>query len=113
MANEKPVTITNQPEPKPDSKTVAIYSNYAAVFSASEEFIIRFCQKSLDDGERPVELARIYLTLSHAKRLMMAMARTIEQYETLFGQINIEPRLTPEGEKLVAGEGKEQDDANN
>ena len=113
MAEEKTFTVTDLTIPEPDTKTVAIYSNYAALFSAPEEFIIRFCHKSLVEGQRPKELVRVYLSMAHAKRLMLSMSRVVQQYEAMFGEIKMQPQLTPEGEKLIADQKKKQGDASN
>jgi hypothetical protein len=94
--------ITNLVEPESDSNTLSVYSNYVGMLSTPDEFIIRFCQKALESGERPKERARVYLSLSHAKRLMLAMVRSIQQYEVVFGEISVEPRLTPEGQEALA-----------
>lgn len=39
------------------------------------------------------EVARVYLTLAHAKRLVIAMARSLKAHEELFGEINADPYI--------------------
>lgn len=102
MAEESPTPfVINSPaDPEADASTVAIYANFANVLSSAEEFILRFCHRSLEEGERPREVVRVYLSLGHAKRLMAAMSTTIERHELMFGEIKT-PELTEEGKRLV------------
>lgn len=91
-------------EPVSDLNTAVLYANYAAVSSTPEEFVFRFCQRSLEGDERPKEVARIFVSLNHAKRLLIAMGRTLQVYEEMFGEIPIEATLTPEGKKKLANQ---------
>jgi len=101
MADEQPEPEQVQPQVQvlssPD--TQVIYSNYTAVTAAPEEFIMRFCIRNVDDPATAMETIRVFLTLAHAKRLVLAMARSVKAYEDLFGEIPIEPteHLTEEG----------------
>lgn len=88
-------------EPQADENTISAYSNYAGVQATPDEFILRFCQKPLDAGGRPLETVRIYMSLPHAKRLINAMARNISDYEAVFGEIPVEPTFTPEGKERL------------
>lgn len=85
----------------PSQHLVVIYSNYASVAAAPEECVFRFSQRSLDSENDATEVVRIYLPIAHAKRLVFAMSRTIKVYEELFGEIAVEPQLTPEGRKVM------------
>jgi len=67
------------------------YSNYAAITAAPEEFIFRFCIRDPDEPARIKELARVFITLGHAKRLVSAMARSLKLYEENFGEIVADP----------------------
>ena len=41
------------------------------------------------------------MPVGHAKRLVFAMNRTIKAYEELFGEIAMEPQLTPKGREAI------------
>jgi hypothetical protein len=97
-------------EPKADINTVTLYSNYAAVTSTPDELIFRFCQRSLEGEERPLEIARVIVSLSHAKRILMALGQTLKAYEELFGQIPLEKPLTAKGKEKL-GSREESNDA--
>ena len=85
----------------PSADLVVHYSNYASVAAAPEEFVFRFCVRDVDNDQAATETARIYLPVGHAKRLFLAMGRTLKAYENLFGEIAIEPQLTAEGRKAM------------
>src|SRR4051812_3661337 len=88
-------------DPTTDARTISVYSNYAGLLVAPEEFVIRFCQKSVEGRERPLETVRVYMSLAHAKRLVSAMARTLRDYEAVFGEIPVEPSLTEKGKEKL------------
>lgn len=91
------------PEPESTSETVRLYSNYAAVSATPEEVILRFCQRDMKDPNRVIEIARVFLSLPHAKRLVIAMGRSLKSYEEIFGEVPADPvqTLTPEVRKKL------------
>jgi hypothetical protein len=100
MADNKPPekVSSEQPDPDPTPQTVKIYSNYAGVQITAEEFIIRFAERDPRDVGKATEIARVYVSLQHAKRLAIAMIRTIRAHEEVFGLIAEDPikKLSPE-----------------
>jgi hypothetical protein len=96
-----------EPEPTPTPQTVHLYANYTALTASPEEFILRFCLRDFNDPSKATELARVFVSLGHAKRLVIALARSIKSYEELFGEITADPlqRLTPEGRTRLGVKG--------
>jgi hypothetical protein len=76
-----------QPEPQSTAQTLRVYCNYAGMAATPEEFILRFCDRDLDDSNKATEIVRVFLSLPHAKRLVIAMARALKGYEEIFGEI--------------------------
>lgn len=113
MVTKKHSPPENLSDPVSDARTVVVYSNYAGVQTTSEEFIFRFCQRDMNEPARPIEVARIYVSMGHAKRLLAAMAKTLQAHEELFGEIPAQPALTPEGKKILADHKKQLYDAAN
>jgi hypothetical protein len=83
--------VDAQPEPEEDSGTARYYSNYAALTITPEEFVLRFGERDLKDANKVREAARVYLNLHHAKRLVIAMTRSLKAYEQTFGEIVADP----------------------
>ena len=91
MVNPEVHKTNEQPEPEEDSRTERYYSNYAALAVTPEEFILRFGERNLKDPNKIIEAARVYLSLPHAKRLVIAMARSLKAHEETFGEIVTDP----------------------
>lgn len=91
------------PEPEPNSQTIRVYSNYAGLSSTAEEFMLRFGERDLKDPNKVTEVVRVYLSFPHAKRLVVAMARSLQAYEEVFGEITADPieALSPETKKKL------------
>jgi hypothetical protein len=105
MVDDRPDGTLQEPESAADN--VILYSNYAAVTATPEEFILRWCQREVGDPTKPIERVRVYISLWHAKRLLAALARTIQTHEELFGPIE-ERALTPEAQKKFGIEKQEE-----
>lgn len=90
-----------------------LHSNFVSINMTFEEVILHFCERDMEDDSKASELARIYITPSHAKRLVVAMARSIKTYEENFGTIIINPleHLTPLGRERVGIKVREANDA--
>lgn len=78
------------------------YANIASIHATPEEVIIHFGLRTEGDEERGAGIAKIYLSLPHAKRLMGALLSVINHYERNFGAIPDDPAklLTAEGRQL-------------
>jgi hypothetical protein len=79
------------PEAQATPQTIRVYCNYVGMAATTEEFILRFCERDLDDPTKATELVRVFLSLAHAKRLVVAMARSLKGYEDIFGEIETDP----------------------
>lgn len=79
------------------------YANIASLNVTPEELIIHFGLRTPEDSNIGIGVAKVYVSLPHAKRLASAMIRVIQVYERNFGEIISEPemRLTPEGKKSL------------
>jgi hypothetical protein len=96
----------------PSPNLLVTYSNYTSVAAVPDECILRFCRRNLDGQDDATEIVRIYLPIAHAKRLILAMTRTVKSYEELFGEVSVEPKLTPEGRRVMALAEQAKIDAN-
>jgi hypothetical protein len=63
------------------------YSNVSRFFINKEELIMQFGIKDPQNPDSAKGTARIYLSLSHAKRTAVVLARLIQQFEKLHGEI--------------------------
>lgn len=109
MSDVKPSEkAVQQPEPEPNPQTQRFYSNYAGLATTPEEFILRFGERDLKNA-RVVEVARVYLSFPHAKRLVIAMARSLKAHEEIFGEIIADPlnALSPDLKKRIGLEDTE------
>lgn len=99
MSADQTDQIITQPEPIATPQTLQLYANYTSLTATPEEFILRFCLRDLNDPTKATELARVFVTLPHAKRLVSAIARSIKAYEEIFGDVPVDPiqHLTPAG----------------
>lgn len=97
------VTIHDSP-----SQFVA-YSNVNGVSFTPEEAVMNFALRRQSDPTQADGVVKVYLSLPHAKRIMLVLAQLVEQYEQIFGEILLEPhqRLTDEGRKLLEKRQKE------
>lgn len=91
MSDEKTENVAQQLEPEPNSQTMRFYSNFAGIAATPEEFILRFGERDLKDHNKVIEAARVYLSFPHAKRLVIAMARSLKAHEEVFGEIIPDP----------------------
>ena len=93
----KEVGITDDP------KQLVAYANIATASSTAEEFILHFGLRNPDDPNVGIGVAKVYLSLPHAKRLALALAQVVKGYEETFGEIATDPlsRLTPEARSRI------------
>lgn len=78
------------------------YATNAQVSVSPEEVTLHFGLRTGEPNEAN-GVAKIYLSLPHAKRLVIAWGALLEQHEELFGEINLDPtkRLTPKGKEYL------------
>lgn len=99
MEPSKPLEHTMNIEDSP--RQFVCYSNVATVLMTPEEIVLHFGERKSEDFTKGTGLAKIYISLSHGKRLAAALLKSIKLFEEDFGEIPIQPleRLTPEGRK--------------
>ena len=102
QAQEPPVQNAQQPQPQQisidDSKTVALYANFCRVTGTPEELIIDFGlnPQPFEVPTNPIPVTqRIITNFYTAKRMLHALAMTIERHEATFGvlEVNVERRV--------------------
>ena len=65
-----------------------VYSNAAAIAHSKNEFILDFAMIVPGKKTAPVQ-ARIVTNPEHAKQFMMALQENIQNYERIFGEIQV------------------------
>lgn len=100
MSAKPPVTI-GEVTIHDDPKQFVGYANINGITFTPEEVIMHLALRRPDSPSEADGVAKIYLGLPHAKRIMIALAQLITQHETFFGEINVNPdtRLTEMGRK--------------
>jgi Protein of unknown function (DUF3467). len=86
----------------PDDVAQGTYANLAIITHSSSEFIIDYVRMLPGLPKAKVQ-SRIILTPEHAKRLLLALADNVNQYEKLYGSIRVE-NLNNNEEYPTAGE---------
>ena len=91
------VTIQSGDDPR------AAYTNVCSVSITPEELFLHFGQRSSDNPDEAAHVAKLCMSLPHAKRLVRVLQGIIGSYERLFGDVtaNAEDRLTPEQRALL------------
>lgn len=85
----------------PEDVAQGTYANLAIITHSSSEFIIDYVRMLPGVPKAKVQ-SRIILTPEHAKRLLMALADNVNQYEKLHGNIRVEN--VTNGDYPTAGE---------
>jgi Protein of unknown function (DUF3467) len=96
------VRLTRQSIRTPDDPR-ATYVNVCNVLVSPEELFLHFGQQSAENLEEAAHVMRVCMSLPHAKRLLRALANTIQVYENTFGPVvaDVEDRLTPEAREQL------------
>lgn len=91
------VTIFNSPN------QFVGYANINGVTVTPDEVIMHFGLRRTDEPTEADGVAKIYLNLPHAKRIMLVLNALIAEHEMMFGEIHPEPeaRLTDAGRKRL------------
>lgn len=78
------------------------YCNLSQMTLAPEEAMLHFGIRGRDNANEAQGVAKIYLSLSHIKRIAVGLGSLIQQYEEIFGEIPLDPasRLTEKGRIL-------------
>jgi hypothetical protein len=74
------------------------YANVTGILLSPDDLILHFGQRNPQNPKEGKGIAKIYLGLPHAKRLLLALSNAIEKYESTFGEIVSDPgaSLKPE-----------------
>ena len=79
------------------------YANLCTITLTPEEAVLHFGERNATNPNEGAGVAKIYLSLPHAKRIAHAMLQSIQSYEQAFGEIVTNPyeRLTPEARQRL------------
>ncbi|MGI9105026.1 MAG: DUF3467 domain-containing protein [Pyrinomonadaceae bacterium] len=79
------------------------YANINGITLTPEDAIMHLGLRRPDSPNEADGVAKIYLGLPHAKRIMLALLQLITQHEQFFGEIQTDPgmRLTDAGRKQL------------
>jgi len=66
---------------------VGVYANLCNIQVTPEECILHFGQRKMEDPMQGVSVVRVFLSLPHAKRLVAALAQTLQRHEGRHGEI--------------------------
>jgi len=74
------------------------YANLVGLLFGTEEVLFHFALRTPNDPNRGVGVAKIYVTLPHAKRMLKTLSDGIEGIEKLIGEIVADPgsKIPPE-----------------
>jgi hypothetical protein len=77
---------------------ITTYAHVVGLLFGTDEVLFHFALRTETDLTKAIGVARVYLSLPHAKRMLQALSAGIENLEKLFGEIVADPaqRLTPE-----------------
>lgn len=90
---EPPVTESVRLVVQDNPQQFVGYATDTGVTVSAEEVVLHFgLRNSAPEGPMSVNgVAKLYLSLPHAKRLANALARTLESYERTLGEIETDP----------------------
>jgi hypothetical protein len=96
-----------------EESEVALYASQCNISISAEEAILHFGQ-ILPGRPQAVPIARVCVSLPHAKRIMLALQQSLLNHEEMFGPIaeDVLTRLTAVGREklgLISEEGAEPD----
>jgi hypothetical protein len=85
-------TIENGPN------EITSYANLVGMVFGVDDVLLHFALRTEGDPTKAVGVAKIYLSLPHAKRIVTALKNGLEQIEKLVGEIVEDPagKYTPE-----------------
>lgn len=76
---------------EPVAGIATIYANAAQVVITAEDASIIFSVRDPNDPSLTHVQARVYMPLSHSKRLLVALANGIKSLESYVGEIDMDP----------------------
>ncbi|MEW6357093.1 MAG: DUF3467 domain-containing protein [Planctomycetota bacterium] len=75
-----------------DSGVVTQYANFFAATGTMEEVILDFGNRGKSPQDKIKIDSRVVVSVFNAKRILAALAQTINMYEERFGKIELDPR---------------------
>lgn len=75
-----------------DSGVVTEYANFFAATGTMEEVILDFGNRGKTPQDKIKIDTRVVVSVFNAKRILAALAQTINMYEERFGKIELDPR---------------------
>lgn len=72
------------------------YANTSRLSIATEEVVILFGLRDTDNPTKAKNIAKIYLSLPHTKRIASVLAILIKNYEAEYGEIEADPAARSE-----------------
>ena len=75
-----------------DSGVASQYANFFAATGTMEEVILDFGNRGKTPQDKVKIDTRIVVSVFNAKRILAALAQTINMYEERFGKIELDPR---------------------
>jgi hypothetical protein len=88
------------------------YTNLSRITITAEEAILLFGLRRLNSQNEGDGVAKIILSIPHAKRVMIVLAQLLKEHEIMFGEVKSDytDRLTPEGIMRIKGMPKAQEE---
>lgn len=92
---------TSKPESRGQSAMTdapSVYANLCNIRVNQEEIIFQFGQRSVNNPDEIHGIINVFTSLPHAKRILHALAGSIQRYEAIFGEVAEDPiaNLPPE-----------------
>ncbi len=86
-----------------ESNQATGYADFVEIRVTAEETAFHFCLRKGNNLNEAVGVAKMYVSIPHAKRIAHALTNSLKQYEHAFGEIKADAkdRLTPEGQKKL------------
>jgi hypothetical protein len=68
-----------------------IYATISQLYVNPEQLTFHFGRHNLENADEALGVAKVYVSLSHAKRLSLVLPDLISRFEEIFGEINPDP----------------------
>jgi hypothetical protein len=79
------------------------YADLVEIKVTAEEAVFHFGLRKESNPNEAVGIAKMYVSVAHAKRIARILTNSLKEYEHMFGEIktDVKDRLTPEGQKWL------------
>lgn len=84
-----------------ESNQATGYADIVAIRVTPDEAVFHFGLRKESDPNEAIGIAKMYVSIPHAKRIAHVLTTSLKEYEHMFGEIktDVKDRLTPEGQK--------------